>query len=274
MDAGTLPEPVNGAQCCDRKNNCVARGALARPWQRTMVRALRPLIVVPTYNEVQNIDALLSGIARHAPAAEVLFVDDHSLDGTVDRIRSQQAARPNQIHLLERPGKMGLGTAYVAGFRWALARDYDAVQEMDADLSHDPAALPRTLDFPDGRQVVIGSRYVPGGSTVNWGPGRRWISRFGNLYARAILGLPVRDLTGGFNAWRREVLETIRLDRVRSEGYAFQIEMKLLAVRAGFTLHEIPIVFADRRAGRSKMSSRVALEAMLRVWSMRFERDA
>jgi dolichol-phosphate mannosyltransferase len=234
--------------------------------------AARPLIVVPTYNEVENVDALLAGIARHAPGADVLFVDDGSRDGTIQRVGEHAGRRPGKIHVLQRAQKMGLGTAYVAGFRWALARGYDAVQEMDADLSHDPTDLPRTLDFPEGRQVVIGSRYVAGGSTADWGLARRAISRFGNVYARLILGLSVRDLTGGFNAWRREVLERVSLEGLRSAGYAFQIEMKYRALRAGFGLHEIPIVFRERRAGRSKMSARVALEAMIGVWAMRFGR--
>jgi dolichol-phosphate mannosyltransferase len=239
-----------------------------------MTLAKRPLIVVPTYNEVDNVDELLTGIAEHAPFADVLFVDDGSRDGTVDRIREHQSRREDKIHMLRRPSKMGLGTAYVAGFKWALKRSYDVVQEMDADLSHDPADLPRTLDFPEGRHVVIGSRYVPGGSTVNWGLSRKFISAFGNVYARTILDLPVRDLTGGFNAWRREVLETVSLDGVRSEGYAFQIEMKYRAARAGFALHEIPIVFTDRRVGQSKMSWRVTFEAVIRVWTLRFGRGS
>jgi dolichol-phosphate mannosyltransferase len=234
--------------------------------------AARPLIVVPTYNEADNVDELLDGIAEHAPGADVLFVDDNSGDGTVDRIRARQAAAPGRIHLLQRPGKLGLGTAYVAGFRWALARDYDPVQEMDADLSHDPRYLPAIHEACGRHDVVIGSRYVPGGGTVNWGPSRRFLSGFGNLYARAILGLAVRDLTGGFNAWRRRVLETVSLDGVRSEGYAFQIELKYRAAEAGFSLHEIPIVFADRRVGQSKMSAKVALEAMTRVWALRLGR--
>jgi len=239
-----------------------------------MPRAAKPLVVVPTYNEAENIDELLEGIGRHAEFADVLFVDDNSGDGTVEKVREHQARRPGRIHLLQRPGKMGLGTAYVAGFRWALERDYDAVQEMDADLSHDPADLPRTLDFPEGHDVVVGSRYVPGGATVDWGLGRKFISGFGNVYARVILGLGVRDLTGGFNAWSRRVLTTVSLDGVRSEGYAFQIEMKYRALRAGFKLHEIPIVFRDRRVGQSKMSGRVAFEAMLRVWALRLGRGS
>ncbi len=234
-----------------------------------MAPAARPLIVVPTYNEVENIDELLRGIQQQAPAADVLFVDDNSEDGTADRILKHQSRRPEKIHLLGRPRKLGLGTAYVAGFKWALERDYDAVQQMDADLSHDPADLPRTLAFPGGYDVVVGSRYVAGGSTRDWSLPRRWLSKLGNRYARTILGLAVRDLTGGFNTWRREVLEAVSLDDVRSEGYAFQIELKFRAVQAGFSLHEIPIAFVDRRKGRSKMSGKVAREALLRVWSLR-----
>lgn len=238
----------------------------------SMTRAAKPLIVVPTYNEAENIDPLLTGIAEHAPDADVLFVDDNSRDGTVERVRQHQSDRPGRIHLLQRPGKQGLGTAYVAGFRWALEREYDVVQEMDADLSHDPVYLPQTLDCPEDCHVMIGSRYIPGGATVNWGLSRKLISGFGNLYARAILGLPVRDLTGGFNAWKREVLETVSLDGVRSEGYTFQIEMKYRAARAGFRLREIPIVFRDREVGQSKMSTRVAIEGLFRVWALRFQR--
>jgi dolichol-phosphate mannosyltransferase len=238
-----------------------------------MALADKPLVVVPTYNEAENIDELLGGIERHASFAEVLFVDDNSRDGTVERIDEHRSRRPGRIHLLQRPGKLGLGTAYVAGFRWALERDYDAVQEMDADLSHNPADLPRTLDFPEGKQVVVGSRYIPGGATVDWGLSRKCLSGFGNLYARAILGIGVHDLTGGFNAWRREVLETVALDAVGSEGYAFQIEMKYRAARAGFALHEVPIVFHDRRVGQSKMSWRVTIEAVFRVWALRLGRD-
>jgi len=237
-----------------------------------MRESSRALVVIPTYNEIDNIDELLRGVGENAPAADVLFVDDNSEDGTADLVRDHRSRSPEKIHLLSRPRKMGLGTAYVAGFGWALERDYGVAVEMDADLSHDPRDLPRMLDFPEGKQVVIGSRYVPGGDTENWNLARRGISRFGNFYARTILRLPVRDLTGGFNAWRREVLERIDLQSIRSEGYAFQIEMKLRATRAGFSLHEIPIVFVDRRLGQSKMSSRVALEAMFMVWALRMRR--
>ncbi len=237
-----------------------------------MVLAARPLVVVPTCDEVDNVDALLGGIARDAPFADVLFVDDGSRDGTPDKIRRHQSSRPGRIHLLERPQKAGLGSAYVLAFRWALERDYDAVQQMDADLSHDSADLPRTLDFPAGHDVVIGSRYVPGGATVNWSLSRKLLSWLANRYAGAMLGLRQRDLTGGFNAWRRRVLETVALDEVRSAGYAFQVEMKYRAAQAGFALAEIPIVFAERRAGHSKLSASVALEGLTRVWALRRER--
>jgi dolichol-phosphate mannosyltransferase len=237
-----------------------------------MARVERPLIVVPTYNEAENVDELLDGIFEYVPHTHVLFVDDNSADGTPDKVRAHMERRPGKIHMIEREGKLGLGTAYIAGMRWALERDYESVQEMDADLSHDPRYLPQLFDFPEGVHVVIGSRYIPGGGTVNWGIGRKFISGFGNVYARTILGSPIRDLTGGFNNWHRQVLETISLDGIRSEGYAFQIEMKYRAARAGFKAHEVPIVFADRRVGQSKMSGGVAFEAMLRVWGMRFGR--
>ncbi len=234
----------------------------------------KSVVVTPTYNEVDNIEALLRGIMENAPQADVLFVDDNSSDGTADLIRAHCARRPEKIHLIQRPRKMGLGTAYVAGFRWALVRRYDLIIEMDADLSHDPRDLPRMLDFPAGVQAVIGSRYIPGGNTKNWNLSRRSISRFGNFYARTILRLPIRDLTGGFNAWSREVLESVDLTAIRSEGYAFQVELKLRATQAGFSLYEIPIIFVDRRVGQSKMSWSVALEAMLMVWVLRLRRRA
>lgn len=232
----------------------------------------RTLIVVPTFDERENVDRLLAGIERHAAEAEVLFVDDHSPDGTAERIRDHQSRRPACIHLIERPGKLGLGTAYIDGFRWALERSFERVIQMDADLSHDPRDLPRLLEASDLHPSVIGSRYVRGGGTRNWSLPRRCLSRFGNAYARAILHLNVRDLTGGFNVWRREVLAGVALDAIRSEGYAFQIELKYRATQAGYRLHEVPIVFVDRRAGQSKMSWRVAREAMLRVWSLRLGR--
>ena len=242
------------------------------PGQTALQPDARPLIVVPTYDEAENIDALMEGIHEHARDAAVLFVDDNSPDGTVERIRSHQSRRPGQVHLIQRPRKLGLGTAYVTGFKWALEREFDPVLGMDADLSHDPACLPRLLQASAGHPVVIGSRYVPGGGTRNWSLPRRLISRFGNIYARSVLGVGVMDLTGGFNAWRREVLEAVGLDTLDSEGYSFQIELKYRAMRAGFAPFEVPIVFVDRRVGRSKMSWRVAREAMIRVWALRLRR--
>jgi dolichol-phosphate mannosyltransferase len=235
----------------------------------SMTRPRKPLIVVPTYNEAENVDDLLVEIWRELPGAHVLFVDDASPDGTAERVRAQQERNPELVHLLDRDGKRGMGTAYVAGFGWALERDYDAVVEMDADLSHDARELPTLIGLLSDADVVIGSRYIPGGGTQNWSRLRLAISRFGSFYARAILGLPIRDLTGGFNAWHRRVLEALPLDRVRSEGYSFQIELKLRAARAGFQLVETPIVFVDRRAGQSKMTWRIVAEAMVRVWWMR-----
>jgi len=229
----------------------------------------QPLIVVPTYNEAENVDDLLAGIRGVLPEAHVLFVDDASPDGTAERVRAQQERNPGLVHRIDREGKQGIGTAYLAGFAWALERDYDAVVEMDADLSHDARALPTLIGLLSDADVVIGSRYVPGGRTENWSRLRRAVSRFGSFYARRILGLPIRDLTGGFNAWHRRVLATLPLERVRSEGYSFQIELKLRAARAGFRLIETPIVFVDRRAGKSKMSWRIVAEAVVRVWWLR-----
>lgn len=227
------------------------------------------LVVVPTYNEVDNIDPLIREVFTEAPDVHLLFVDDNSQDGTIARIEARQASHPQQIHLLRRPRKLGLGTAYVTAFRWALTRDYRGVVEMDADLSHRAVDLKRIIAALDQHDVVIGSRYIQGGGTQNWGLGRQLISRLGSFYARTILGLAIRDLTGGFNAWRREVITAIDLDQVKSEGYTFQIELKYRAALAGFKLVEIPILFVERRAGQSKMSSAIVREAMLRVWSLR-----
>lgn len=229
------------------------------------------LIIIPTYNEEENIEEVITTALRHEPSAHILVVDDNSKDQTQVIVRNLQKEKPETIHMLTRAGKLGLGTAYIAGFKWALARSYQTIIEMDADLSHDPAIVPAMLTtFKDGYDVVIGSRYVDGGGTVNWGIGRKIISRFGSLYARTILSMTIRDLTGGYNAWSRKVLEGISLDNVKSEGYSFQIELKFRAHRAGFRIKEIPITFADRRAGQSKMSGKIIVEAMMRVWKLRF----
>jgi dolichol-phosphate mannosyltransferase len=238
-----------------------------------MDAAPRAVICLPTYDERENLAAIVSAIHAAAPAVDVLVIDDDSPDGT-GRLADELASRDPRVSVLHRAEKQGLGRAYLAGFAWALARGYGLVLEMDADFSHDPRYLPALLAASREADVVLGSRYVPGGGTVNWGLGRRLVSRGGSLYARTILGVRVRDLTGGFKCFRREVLEAIDLASVECSGYAFQIELTWRALRRGFRVSEIPIVFADRRVGRSKMSRRIVLEAIRKVWAMRFSRFA
>lgn len=228
-------------------------------------------VVVPTYNERENIGALLPRILSHE-RMRVLVVDDGSPDGTGDIVRSF-AAEDERISLIERSGKLGLGRAYIAGFKQALADGAQYICEMDADFSHDPGYLPALLAATESRyDVVLGSRYVRGGATTDWGLGRKFISKGGNIYARLILNLPIADSTGGFRCYRREVLETIDLDTIHSNGYSFQIEMAYRARRAGFTIGEIPIIFPDRRVGQSKMSRRIVAEALITVWKLRFSK--
>lgn len=230
------------------------------------------LIIIPTYNESDNIEKLLDLISRTDPAAHVLIVDDNSPDRTYEIVeRLMQTSYPGRLFLLKRAGKLGLGTAYIAGFKWALARDYDYIFEMDADFSHDPKYLPAFLAAIEKHDLVLGSRYMPGGGVKNWGLLRKFISRGGSLYARTILGLSLRDLTGGFKCFRRQVLEAIDLDSVKSNGYSFQIEMTYRARCKGFRICETPIVFEDRTAGKSKMSRKIFLEAVLMVWKLRMD---
>ena len=230
------------------------------------------LIIIPTYNESDNVEKLLDLISRTDPAAHVLIVDDNSPDRTYEIVeRLMQTSYPGRLFLLKRAGKLGLGTAYIAGFKWALARDYDYIFEMDADFSHDPKYLPAFLAAIETHDLVLGSRYVPGGGVKNWGLLRKFISRGGSLYARTILGLSLRDLTGGFKCFRRQVLESIDLDAVKSNGYSFQIEMTYRARCKGFRICETPIVFEDRTAGKSKMSRKIFLEAVLMVWKLRMD---
>lgn len=226
------------------------------------------VVVIPTYNEAENIELLIPQILEQ-PRFSVLVVDDNSPDGTGARVEDL-ARYDRRIGLLQRAGKLGLGTAYIAGFRRALAEGASFIFEMDADFSHDPAYLPALLAAAEERyDLVLGSRYVKGGGTENWGALRQFISRGGNLYAGMILGLPVADATGGYRCYRREVIERINLDQVRSNGYSFQIEMVYRAVQAGFRVGEIPIIFPDRRVGQSKMSRRIVFEALVNVWKLR-----
>jgi dolichol-phosphate mannosyltransferase len=228
----------------------------------------RALVVLPTYNEVDNIEPMVEQILERG--LDVLIVDDASPDGTGELAEQLHTARERHVAVIHRPTKLGLGTAYVAGFKWALAEGYDFIFEMDCDFSHDPAYLPEFLANIESADLVLGSRYVPSGGTVNWNLLRRFISRSGSLYSQVVLGLPYRDLTGGFKCFRHQVLEQIGLETVRSNGYAFQIELTYRAHRRGFRIAEIPIVFYERRVGASKMSRAIVLEGMLRVWQFRF----
>ena len=228
------------------------------------------LIVLPTYNERDNAPGIAERLLAALPGAELLFVDDNSPDGTGALLDEIAAGEP-RVHVMHRAGKLGLGTAYVEGFGWGLARGYDYLVEMDADGSHDPGYLPQMVALADdGADVVIGSRYVPGGGTRNWGAGRRVLSRGGSLYARTILGIDVRDVTAGFVCWRRAALEAIDLPTITSNGYSFQIEMKYRALRKHLRVVETPILFVDRRVGQSKMSRAIVAEALLQVWRLRF----
>jgi len=233
--------------------------------------AERALVVIPTYNEAANLPNIVPQVLAQDPRLDVLVVDDNSPDGTGRMADALAAANP-QVHVLHREGKLGLGTAYIRGFRWALERKYDYVFEMDADFSHDPAHLKEFLKAIEGADVVLGSRYLDGRVTVvNWPMGRLLLSYCANIYARRITGLRIWDLTGGFKCFRRHVLETIDLSQVRSNGYAFQIEMSVRAWRKGFKLREIPIVFVDRTEGQSKMNRGIVREAVWMVPRLRLQ---
>ena len=229
----------------------------------------RALVIVPTYNERENLPRLVPSILSRDDRLEILVVDDGSPDGT-GQIADEMAAEEPRLHVLHRSGKLGLGTAYLAGFRWGLERGYDALFEMDADFSHDPAHLPQFLEAIEVYDVVLGSRYLHGRVTVvNWPIGRLLLSYFANVYARWVTGLPIADSTGGYKCFRREVLQTIPFERVESNGYAFQIEMSFRAWKKGFRLGEVPIMFVDRDVGESKMSGHIVREAVWRVWRLR-----
>jgi len=231
----------------------------------------RSLVVLPTYNERENIEPIVTAILGQATDLEVLVVDDNSPDGTGEIVDRLAEAHPQRVHVMHRAGKRGLGTAYIEGFGWALARDYEYVFEMDADFSHDPADLLR-LRSPlvnGGADASVGSRWVPGGGTRDWSFLRTFISRGGSVYARLILGVPVRDLTSGFKCFSRRVLERLDLETVGSNGYAFQVEMNFRCHRHGFRVAEVPIMFVDRRVGKSKMGSHIVTEAMTMVLKLR-----
>lgn len=228
-----------------------------------------PWLVLPTYNEAENIEPFVAAVRDNLPVgAQVLIVDDNSPDGTGARAAAL-AERHDNVAVIHRRHKEGIGPAYIAGFRQALAGGADLVLEMDSDFSHDPAYLPRLLDAAKRADLVLGSRYVAGGSVSDWGPLRRAISRGGSSYARFVLGVDVRDLTGGFKCFRREVLEAIDLDFVQARGYAFQVEMTYRAIRQGFKVVEVPIVFRDRQAGNSKMDRGIVAEAAWQVPRLR-----
>lgn len=227
-------------------------------------------IVVPTYNEAENLPKLVNALfALPLPELNLLVVDDNSPDGTGKMADELALNHPGRIGVLHRPGKMGLGSAYIQGFQWCLEHGAQAIGQMDADFSHPIEKIPVLVDTLSTCDVVLGSRYVPGGALdERWPFWRKWLSGFGNLYARTILGLPIRDVTGGFRLWRRETLAGMPLDRIKSNGYVFQVEMAYVASRLGYTFKETPIYFADRRWGKSKMSFRIQLEAALRVWKL------
>ena len=237
-----------------------------------MVAAERILVVIPTYDERENVARVVPLVLDVDPRIDILVVDDNSPDGTQDVVRALQADEP-RIHLLPRPGKAGLGKAYIAGFEWGLERGYDRICEMDADLSHRPEDLTRLIAATEpgaGVDLAIGSRYVGGTvNVVNWPMSRLFISLFGSWYARMITRLPVRDATGGFNLFRAEVLSALDFDRIESNGYSFQIELKLRAWRMGFEVREIPIIFVERETGESKMSKKIVREAVWKMWKLR-----
>jgi dolichol-phosphate mannosyltransferase len=231
---------------------------------------MRALAIIPTYNEVDNLRPLIGELLTLEPALDLLVVDDNSPDGT-GRVADALAAENDRVRVLHRLGKQGLASAYITGFQYALERSYDCVIHMDADFSHRPEDVPRLLRALDDADVVIGSRRTAGGKTVGWSPTRTLISAWGSIYARLVLGLRIRDCTGGFKAVRRRALQALDLTRVRSNGYAFHVELNYAWTQAGLRVVEVPIVFPDRVRGESKMSAAIALEAALVLWRLRFQ---
>lgn len=233
----------------------------------------KTLITIPTYNEKENIEIILDLVFKQIKDKEVdvLVVEDNSPDGTAEIVkRLINEKYRGRLNIMERKGKLGLASAYVSGFKWGLEQDYELFIEMDADCSHDPAYLPEMLSKAESYDFVIGSRYVKNGGVKGWGPLRKFISRGGSLYSKMILFIPFNDLTGGFNLWTREVLEKIGLDAIISSGYSFQVELKYKAYKHGFKGVEIPIIFEDRTLGKSKMSKKIFLEAIINIWKIKF----
>jgi dolichol-phosphate mannosyltransferase len=235
-----------------------------------MSKQEKALVIIPTYNERENIGLLIEQVLKTGPNIEILVVDDNSPDGT-GKLVDDMAAQNSRIHALHRPGKMGLGSAYRDGFRYALTSDYELIFEMDADFSHDPRYLVHFLEAIEDADLVIGSRYVGGINVVNWPMSRLLLSYGASIYTRIITGMPIKDPTGGFKCFRRRVLEALDLGRVDSDGYSFQIEVNFKVWRKGFRIKEIPIIFVDRHSGTSKMDRRIVLEAVWMVWWLKLQ---
>ena len=229
---------------------------------------MKTLVIIPTYNESENVERIVPLVMEKDPSIHVLIVDDNSPDGT-GRIADEMAKKDGRISVIHREKKSGLGTAYIAGFRFALGKDFDYIFEMDCDFSHDPKYVPHFLKAIQEADLVLGSRYIDGVNVINWPMSRLLLSYYANVYSRLVTGLPVKDATGGFKCFRREVLEAIDLDRVKSNGYSFQIEMSFRAWKKGFKIKEIPIIFEDRKVGQSKMSKKIVREAVWMVWKLR-----
>ncbi len=230
----------------------------------------KSIVIIPTYDEITNIKKMICDIHEILPEIHILVVDDNSPDGTGDYVK-ELSEKDERVKVLQRPGKMGLGTAYVDGYKYMLKNGYKIAFQMDADFSHDPKELPNFLKHLDDYDLVIGSRYIQGVNVINWPMKRLLLSYFANMYSRIITGLPVKDGTGGFKCFKREVLESINLDNIKSNGYAYQIEMNFKAWKKGFRILEIPIVFVDRIEGVSKMSKKIVREAVFMVWKLRFQ---
>ena len=229
---------------------------------------MKILVIIPTYNEAENIPSLIPGVLKQDKNIDILIVDDNSPDGTGEIVKEIIKAN-TRLHILEREGKMGLGSAYIAGFKYAIQNKYDYIFEMDADFSHNPDDLPKLLEAIKENDLVIGSRYINGVNVVNWSARRLALSLMASKYVRVITGMPLKDPTGGFKCFRRNVLESINLDNILSDGYSFQIEMNYKIWRKGFRIKEIPIIFVERRSGKSKMSKKIVREAIFVVWKLK-----